>query len=125
MAVKINEPIRVLRVLVFPVGVRIWKHREQYLAVVTDPATIQALMPYTKRKVVFELMGIEVTAPLQRLNQRLIYVGVYLPRRLNLMWHRLWEQGDTYKAQIRVVDNGSNQTIISAPGEPSSIGDAA
>jgi len=98
--------ISLVYVYVYPVMVRIWRRGDHFYAVVTDPASIEALMPHTGKYVAIELAGLEFTAMLRKLPQKLLYVGVELPSRLNLTWAKMWAQEKSRKMLIKIIGDG-------------------
>jgi hypothetical protein len=111
--------ISLVYVYVYPVMVRIWRRGDHFYAVVTDPASIETLMPHTGKYVAIELAGLEFTAMLRKLPQKLLYVGVELPSRLNLTWAKMWAQEKSRKMLIKIIGDGKP-----APEEPK-LGGAA
>jgi len=101
-----NLETSLVYVWVYPVTARIWRRSEHYYAVVTDPASIEALMPHVGKYVIVELAGMEFTAKLRKLPQKLLYVGVELPSRLNLTWAKMWAQEKSRKMLIKIIGNG-------------------
>jgi hypothetical protein len=93
-------------VYVVPVIARIWRQKDRYFAVVTDPFGIETLLPYVGRDVTVELEGLEISAKLRRLQQRLTYVGIELPTRLNPHWAKLWSQDKSHKMLIKIIGDG-------------------
>jgi len=113
-----------IEIWVYPVTARIWKQGTHYYAVVTDPLAIDALTPHVGSDVTIELAGLEITAKLRKLQQRLTYVGVELPTRLNLTWARLWSREKSYKMLIKVTRGNKSGQTISGPGEQQEVGGA-
>jgi hypothetical protein len=114
-----NPETSLVYVWVYPVTARIWRRSGHYYAVVTDPASIEALMPHVGKYVIVELARMEFTAKLRKLPQKLLYVGVELPSRLNLTWAKMWAEEKSRKMLIKIIGDGKP-----APEEPKN-GDAA
>jgi len=104
-------------VYVVPVIARIWRQKDRYFAVVTDPFGIETLLPYVGRNVTVELEGLEISAKLRRLQQRVTYVGIELPTRLNPHWAKLWSQDKSRKMLIKIIGDGKMKSTP-APEEP-------
>jgi len=105
-----------IEIWVYPVTVRIWKQGVHYYAVVTDPLAIETLMPHVGRDVAIELAGLEFTARLRKLPQKLLYVGVELPSRLNLTWAKMWAEEKSHKMLIKIIENGKMKSTSAPEG---------
>jgi len=117
--------MKVIHVLMIPVTVKIWRHEDSYLAVVTDRPSIQVLSPFIGRNVVVEIAGIEIASTLRKLQYRLSYAGVVLPKRLNPTWERMRKQNDTYTMVIKITkDEELNETSNPAGSQEVAEGDA-
>ena len=119
-----NPEAGLVYVWVYPVTARIWRRSEHYYAVVTDPASIEALMPHVGKYVIVELAGMEFTARLRKLPQKLLYVGVELPSRLNLTWAKMWAQEKSRKMLIKIITGSKMSQTTSGPGEQQEVGGA-
>jgi len=112
--------MKVIHVFMIPVPIKMWKHKDSYVAVVTDKGAIQVLQPFIGRNVIVEIEGIEVSSMLRRLQFHMSYVGVVLPKRLNPTWERMRKQNDTYTMVIKITkDEELNETSNPAGSQES------
>jgi len=92
-----------------PVRIRIWKSRRNYIAIIRDKATIDALMPYIDRKVTLEINGMAIDGKLAKIIQKgTYYVGMFLPRRLTPTWEKLRQKAEEHDATIVITEEGGN-----------------
>jgi hypothetical protein len=93
-----------------PIRLRIWRSKRNYMAVVTDRATIDALMPYAGRQVALELAGMVVNARLVLLKQKgsIQYLTIFLPMRMAPTWELLRKKADEHNAAIVVTETGDS-----------------
>ena len=117
--------MKVIHVFMIPVPIKMWKHKDSYVAVVTDKGAIQVLQHFIGRNVIVEIEGIEVSSMLRKLQFRMSYVGVILPKRLNPTWAKLREHNDTYTMVIKITkDEELNETSNPAGSQEVAEGDA-
>jgi hypothetical protein len=96
-----------LVVIKTPVRVRIWKSKQNYIAIIRDKPTIDALTPYINKKITLEMAGMAINARLVKLVQKgTYYVGVFLPRKLTPTWERLREKDEELNAIITITEGG-------------------
>ncbi len=112
-------------VYVVPVIARIWRQKDRYFAVVTDPFGIETLLPYIGRNVTVELEGLEISAKLRRLQQRSTYVGIELPTRLIPHWAKMWSEEKSRKMLIKIIEDGKLNQTTSGPEGQGKTGEVA
>jgi len=83
------------------------------MAVVTDRATINALMPYAGRQVALELAGIVMNARLVLLKQKgsIQYLAIFLPMRMAPTWELMRKKANEYNAIVVVTETEAGELL--------------
>jgi len=92
-----------------PLRMKIWRSREAYIGIIDDAATIELLQPYIGKRVILEIMGVSINARLTRFPEKgMVYIAIFLPRRLAPTWEQLRQKGEYHKATVVITEGSSH-----------------
>jgi hypothetical protein len=98
----------VVKILLVPLRVKIWRQGRSYYAIVIDEATQYFLTNFINREVTLNIGGIKLITKITRLKQGAERLAMYLPTRLRPLWEELRSK-DPLFATIITTSNSEGE----------------